>query len=427
MNRPLRFLVGTFESSGMTSELSAGLSALGHESHTALCHGYSFFGERLYNFDVSRDANAVDWAQLARALERTPPPRRLTARSSSFERLHWMIAHHDVFVFLYTSLHHDRRRPAGRMGLGREFPLLKRLGKQIVAMFVGPEVRHASAYDQELRSLGGPGAPLASLFPNWSSTPVRQPLRNVRRAELWADVILSQPNQAGLALRPYTHFFVPIDLANVRAEIPKRDVPVVLHAPSQTGIKGTSLIVCALDALEREGVRFERKIVTDRPNREVLEEMSRADVVIDQVHLPLHGRLGVEAMASGCAVATCDRVDWEPFPEKRPIWHIDVDNLKEQLRRLFTDKPLRIELARAGRRHAERHHGHVAVARRIVDALERPDEAIDHRPTFFARHYRLPSGARVPRALRRMTAQVARRCGLPDGVTLRDLQARGLA
>jgi hypothetical protein len=420
-----RFLVGTFESSGMMSELSSGLRRLGYETTTALCFGYYYFGDRLYDFDISRDVKNVDWAKLAVALESARPPRRLTDRSSAFERLHWLFAQHDVFVFMFTSLHHDRRSPVPLMGLGREFPLLKRLGKKMVAMFVGPEARHESAYDQELRHLGRPGVGLAEMLPIWGSTSLMHPLRNVRRAELYADVIVSQPNQSGLALRPYTHFFVPLDLSAVRAEFPKRDVPVVVHAPSHPSVKGTAQIVRALDALEREGVRFERRMIEGKPNPEVLDEMRRADVVIDQLHLPLHGRLGVEAMASGCALATCDRTDWEPFPARRPIWHIDVDGLKEQLRRLLTDKKLRIELARAGRRHVERHHDHVNVARRIVDALERPP--LDHHPSFFARHYRLPKGATVPRTLRRMTTAVVRRYGLPDGVTLGDLQARGLA
>jgi hypothetical protein len=421
----MRILVGTFQSSGMTSDLANGLDRLGHPTTTAMCHSFSWFSHCRYHFDLSSDVFEVDWERLARALLRGPAPRRVGARSTAFERLHWILAEHDAFVFVYNSLQPFARGGLPRRGVGREFPLLKRLGKKIVSMFIGPDARHTSAYDQELRRLGGPGASMTQMYPGWIDDPLRRPLRNLRYAELYADVIVSQPNQAGLALRPYTHFFAPIDLSDVRAEIPAREVPVVLHAPSHSNIKGTAELMRALDALAREGVRFDRVLIENRPNPEVLAAMRRADVVIDQLHLPLHGKLGVEAMASGCALATCDRHDWEPFPDGRPIWHIDVANVKRQLRRLLSERALRVELARAGRRHVERYHGHVAVARRILDALAAP--VIDHRPTFFARHYRLRGGERVPRSLRRMTAEVARRHGLPDDVTLDELRRRGLA
>jgi hypothetical protein len=421
----MRFLVGTFESAGMTSDVADGLSRLGHPATTAMTNVFASFAHCRYHFDLSRDVRAVDWTRLARTLERNAPPPRIGPRSTPFERLHWILAEHDVFVFVHTSLRPDRQGRTSNRGAGREYPLLKRLGKKIVSMFVGPEVRHWSAYDQELRRLGGPGVSLGRMERNWQRVPLERQLLNLRRAELYADVIVSQPNQSGLALRPYTHFFAPINLSTVRAEIPRRQVPVVLHAPSDSNTKGTAEVMRALDALEREGVRFERRLVQGRPNPEVLHEIAGADVVIDQLHLPLHGRLGVEAMASGCALATCDRADWEPIPAERPIWHIDVANLKAQLRRLLSDRALRVELARAGRRYVERHHGHVEVARRIVGALERP--VLDHHPRFFAHHYRLPRGVRIAQELRRLTAQVVRRHGAPDGVTLDDLRERGLA
>src|SRR6185503_18207923 len=110
----------------------------------------------------------------------------------------------------------------------------------------------------------------------------------------------------------YMHFYAPINLSRVRAKVPGREVPVVLHAPSRRDIKGTAEVMRALDELEREGVRFERRFLEGRPNPEVLREVADDDVVIDQLHLPLHGRFGVEAMAAGCALATCNRADWEP-------------------------------------------------------------------------------------------------------------------
>ena len=252
------------------------------------------------------------------------------------------------------------------------------------------------------------------------------PLRNLRRAELHADVVLSQPNQSGLALRPYTHLFAPLDLSRFAPRIPGREVPRVVHAPSDTAIKGTPLVLEALDRLRDEGVRFELELLHGVSNERVLAELREADVVVDQLHLPLHGRLGVEAMASGCALATCDDARWEPYPARRPIQHVDPDNVVGALRELLTDRGLRVRLASAGLDHVRRHHDHRAVAAGIVDSL-RGDAPIHHRPEFFARHYRLPEGQRLSRRARALNRRVARRYGLPPSVTLSALEQRGLA
>src|SRR5208337_2124274 len=149
----------------------------------------------------------------------------------------------DVFVFVHSSLRHDHTRIPYRFGIGREFPLLARLGKRIVCFLNGPDVRHPSGYDQELRHLKIPAAPLGSLIRGWKTDPLSRPLRNLRRIERWADAIFSQPNQASLALRPYHHGYAPIDVAAYRPHVPGRTVPVVVHAPSHRGVKGTPEIL----------------------------------------------------------------------------------------------------------------------------------------------------------------------------------------
>lgn len=426
--RPLRVFVGAVEVSGFTSELAGGLRAAGHCVTTGVRYTHSNFPERRYDVDLADDADHVDWEALAREARGGPlrTPRRLPARGTATERARWILAHHDAFVFVYGSLRRDRRTSMRWEGQGREYPLLRRLGKRIVSYFVGPDVRHASAYDQQLAALGGHCLPLGDVLPSWGDDPVARPLRNLRRAECYADAIFSQPNQAGLALRPYAHVHAPLELARFRAEVPGREVPVVVHAPSAKAIKGTEAIVAALDGLRAEGVRFEFRLLHDVPNAQVIGALGDADVVVDQLHLPMHGRLGVEAMASGCALATADRRDLEPVPAERPVFPIDPVNLSAQLRALLTDRALRVRLGHEGIAHARRHHDHVAVARRVVACATDPAAPLEHAPTFFARDYRLPEGVALPTRLKALTERVVRRWGLPTDVTAADLRARGL-
>lgn len=427
--RPLRVFVGTFEISGFTYELADGLERLGHEVNTGLRVAHSNFADRVYNHDLTDDTGQVDWEALSHEIREGTfhAPRRYRTRGTATDRMRWILARHDVFVFVYGSLWHDREAPLKFQGQGREYALLKRLGKRIVSYFVGPDVRHCTAYDQQLAELGGAFRPLGEILPSWGADPVSRAMRNVRRAERYADAIFSQPNQAGLALRPYAHIHAPVDLSRFTASVPGREVPVIVHAPSERTIKGTAEIVAALDALRAEGHRFELRLLTDAPNTAVVEALRDADVVIDQLHLPMHGRLGVEAMASGCALVTADRPDLEPVPAHRPIWNLDTANLTAQLRAIVTDRDLRVRLGHEGIAHARRYHDHVAVARRVMACVNDPNAPLEHTPTFFARRYRLPEGVTLPTRLKSLTARVARRWGLPEGVSLDDLRARGLA
>src|SRR5207247_7530244 len=138
----------------------------------------------------------------------------------------------------------------------------------------------------------------------------------------------------------------------------------------------------------------------------VWNELTDADVAVDQLNLPLHGMFGLEAMASGCTLATCNREEYEPFPPNRPIWHIDAGDLYAQLTSLLTDKELRIRVAREGRKYVERYHDNVQVARRMLDALSAVQPQYDHYPTFFARSYMLPDAEIVPEYLKRMTTEI---------------------
>jgi hypothetical protein len=94
---------------------------------------------------------------------------------------------------------------------------------------------------------------------------------------------------------------------------------------------------------------------------------------------------------------------------------------------LLTNPALRLDLARRGRPYVERYHDHVVVSRNMLNYLLAPSiDSYQYRPTFFASKYRLPEGLRLPSYLKRLTAQVVQRYGLPEGITPEDLAAHGL-
>ena len=413
----MRILIGTVEIAGQIPILADAFRCLGHQVTTVIKERHPFFSDVQYDVDISQDALPWHFRKTSAAFKLA---QRNLNRAAILYHVSPLILQHDLFVFLWAGTSLIERN--------REFHLLKKLGKNIVSFFCGSDVRHSSGYSQLF-------APLIanksvedwhSIRDDFATEPLARPLRDMRMAELYADLILSVPNNSMLGVRPYQHFFVPVNLRDYQSVIKEREVPVVIHAPSDKGVKGTPKIVATLEQLRSEGVPFQLRLLHGVPHEHVLSELSDADVAIDQLNLPLHGMFGLEAMASGCALATCNREDYEPFPQNRPIWHIDANNLHSALKRLITDKTLRTRLAREGRQYVEQHHNHVQVARRILEALKTANLQYDHYPTFFGRSYQLEAGEVIPEYLKRMTASIVQRWGLPEDVDPLDMIRRGL-
>ena len=97
---------------------------------------------------------------------------------------------------------------------------------------------------------------------------------------------------------------VAVDPARWRAERNDRDAagPLhVAHAPSVGAVKGTELILPALERLEAEGV-IELNLVRGVASTEMPAVFASADVVIDQLRIGSYGVAACEAMASGAVV-----------------------------------------------------------------------------------------------------------------------------
>ena len=91
--------------------------------------------------------------------------------------------------------------------------------------------------------------------------------------------------------------------------LPKRAASVILHAPSDTRIKGTDLIEAAVAPLTKDG-RVEFRLVTSVPHAEVRNAIAEADIVVDQLRSASASVFALEALGAGVPVLS--RVDVAP-------------------------------------------------------------------------------------------------------------------
>jgi hypothetical protein len=96
------------------------------------------------------------------------------------------------------------------------------------------------------------------------------------------------------------------------------------------------------------------------------------------------------------------------------------------LKRLLTNKELRLRLAYEGRPFVEKYHDYLKVTERMLECVEDDSRKADYYPEFFARDYRPPEDEVIPENLQRLTTEIVKTYGLPEDVDPQDMIARGL-
>jgi hypothetical protein len=150
----------------------------------------------------------------------------------------------------------------------------------------------------------------------------------------------------------------------------------ILHAPSHRLVKGSDLILAALEELKAEGCAFELLLVEGMSNAQAHEVYTRADILVDQLFAGWYGGLAVELMALGKPVIAYIReedlrfIDQE-MREELPIVHATPQSVKDVLRGVLeTPRKDLVALGRRSRAFVERWHDPMRIAAHIKQEYE---------------------------------------------------------
>lgn len=251
----------------------------------------------------------------------------------------------------------------------RELPLLRLLGKRIVVIFFGSEIR--PSYLDGIEAGSG-----ATPSPSTLVAATRRKRSRVRGLERYADAIVSHGPMSHLLARPFVSWLeigIPTTPDDAGGEARAVSGPVrVLHAPSDTGAKGTAEIRATVTSLIDEGLPIEYLELRKLPNAEVRAALSGADIVVDQLYsdTPM-AVLASEAAAAGRPaivgsldwVGALDRVSHEATP---PTVRCSPEELEPVLRRLVASAAEREKLGRHAREFVTDRWNPEAVARRFL-------------------------------------------------------------
>ncbi len=137
----------------------------------------------------------------------------------------------------------------------------------------------------------------------------------------------------------------------------------IVHAPSRRGIKGTPVILEAMERLEKKYPEIEFVLVEGKTQEEAFRIYQTADIIVDQVYVGTYGVFAIEAMAMGKPVVCYidDRL-WDHFPEELPVVSADRDSVEAAIEDLVLDSRKRHDIGVLGRRYVETYHDFRAVA-----------------------------------------------------------------
>lgn len=132
----------------------------------------------------------------------------------------------------------------------------------------------------------------------------------------------------------------------------ERPRPIVVHAPSNAGLKGSDLIADTVRRLDAEGI-IEYREARGVAAQQMPEVYGTADIVLDQFSLGIYGVATCEALAAGRVVVSqvaefTRETVFERTALALPIAQARADRLESTLRSVVADRERYRELASKG-------------------------------------------------------------------------------
>jgi glycosyltransferase involved in cell wall biosynthesis len=146
--------------------------------------------------------------------------------------------------------------------------------------------------------------------------------------------------------------------------------PLVVHAPSNTAIKGTDEIIEAVKELQKT-INFKFQLIYKMSHKTAMEILDKADIVIDQLKIGTYGVLSIEAMMRGKPVL-CYISDYmrERLPKELPIISATPESIKEAVAAAINDKDDRHDRGAASYQYAMAHHAPAAVVPKLQEVYK---------------------------------------------------------
>ncbi|MGW8823305.1 glycosyltransferase family 4 protein [Paenibacillus sp. JNUCC32] len=151
--------------------------------------------------------------------------------------------------------------------------------------------------------------------------------------------------------------FITLDKFNPVYPSKKNDKPLIIHAPTNTYLKGTEYVLEAIERLRKKKIPFDFRLIENVTHEEAIHSYRRADIIIDQLLQGSFGVFGLEGMALGKPVVCFIRDDLKrKYPPSLPIVNANPTTCYDVLKHLIKRPLLRHSIGLAGRKYVEKYY-----------------------------------------------------------------------
>lgn len=254
--------------------------------------------------------------------------------------LGYLMVRYKTFIYIsgngYLMMHLD--------GRAYEFSKLKKHGCEVICYFTGSDIRSFKRLDAFGKAHN---MDVITTYQPISHKGIDNAFReNIRKmlgesADKYASAIFNpSTDQMAYIERECHPFLYFADERKIRylPEKFKQEKKVVLHAPSSPIIKGTPIVRAVIKQLQEEGYDFDYVELIGVPNTQVMAELAKAHIVLNEFYALVPGVFGVEAMMNNAVLLTSADRQLEPtlFEGANEAWVVTpywqlYGNLKEVL------------------------------------------------------------------------------------------------
>jgi hypothetical protein len=261
-----------------------------------------------------------------------------------------------------------------------EFSFLTRRGKKIVCYFTGNDIRSPKLMLELEKATGveNLATHLAQVDPVFGTDEYDANKRSIAAvADEFASAIFNaaqdQLSYLTRKTEPFAYFYPDEQFLDSASKFENLGAPLIVHAPTSPKLKGTELVRQSIERLRAEGYDFIYRELIGVPNTTVLDELRRAQIVLNEFYAFVPGVFGVEAMASMCALLTSadERVERDLPAGSNSAWLVTrYDSIYQNLRGLLDHPESLLPLAERGHAWARQNASTSHSSRRIRQVLD---------------------------------------------------------
>lgn len=269
-----------------------------------------------------------------------------------------LVLRYDYFIFL---------QGGSLLSDFKDIKLLKKMGKKVSVIFAGCDVR---VPDIVMKYKWNPCIDCSESYQKLVGCKFPDKYKMLEDINQNFDIIFSPDECGGYFKEKYITYYFPVkDIGGAKTIIHSattRKSLRIAHAPSNEEYKGSKHIYSAIDILKNR-YEFEFIKLQNLSKDDLIEEILKCDLVIDQMLVGFYGILTVEAMLLSKPVVCYIKDDiWSKIEKDSPIYNANPDNLVNVLEKILRNPSELNKRGEVSRNYALDYHSPKKIAKKML-------------------------------------------------------------